>query len=221
MVTKKKTTAKPDKGLSGSKADLGHGALKDKKLLKQLIDALGGPDRTQRSLAAGALHEVACEDPKALAPHGEALIDALERPEVHTRWEILGVLEELATVDTRLVEKAIPAAVECMHDTESAVVRTAAFKVLAAWGSTTALRADRIWPLLSDAARIYHGDPEYPAMLAGIVRLLEGEASNSIKRAAADLFEPDASNPDRAIGRRAARIVAISPRRRRKKPPEE
>lgn len=215
MVTKKTTAAKT--GLEGDKTELGRRALKEKRLLKSLVAALGGSDRPKRSLAASALHEVACAEPKALLPHGEALVDALERPEPQTRWEILGVLEELVAADTRLVEKAITATVECLHDGESARVRVAAFRVLAAWGATTERRADRVWPLLSDAVRIYHGDPEYGAFLAGVVTLLEGAASDRVKREAAALFEPDIGDPDRAVTRRARQIVALKPKRARKK----
>lgn len=215
-MTARKTTA-IDIGLEGDKAELGLRALTDKRLLKALVDSLGGPDRAKRSLAAGALHEVACSAPKSLAPFGESLVDALSRPEVHTRWEVLGVLEEMVGADTRLVERAIPAAVECLHDTESAVVRVAAFRMLAVIGATTERRAERIWPLLSDAARIYHGDPEYGAMLAGVVRLLEGAASDAVKKEAAALFEPDAADPDRSVARRARQILALKPRRSRKK----
>lgn len=201
-------------GIQGTKAELGQRALKEKRLLKQLVSALSGPDRSLRSLAAGALHEVACASPQLLLPHGAALIDALDRPEVHTRWETLGVLETLATVDTRLVEKAVPAAIECLHDTESIVVRIAAYRLLAAWGSTTEVRAARIWPLLSDAARIYHGDSEYGAMLGGVVTLLEGAAGDDIKWAAAELFHSDLTNPDRSVSRRAKRIAQLKPKRK-------
>jgi hypothetical protein len=214
MATKK---APIDVDAEGGKAALGRHALTNKKVMKSLLDALGGPDRAQRSLAAGALHEVACTEPKALVPYGDALVDALDRPEVHTRWEVLGVLEELVAVDTRLVEKAVPAAIECLHDTESAVVRVAAYRLLATFGATTERRAARVWPLLSDAARIYHGDPEYSAMLAAVVKLLEGAAGDPVKKAAAELFESDLTSPDRSVSRRAKRIAALKPKRARKK----
>ncbi len=127
------------------------------------------------------------------------------------------MLGELVAVDTRLVEKAVTPVVECLHDGESARVRVAAFRVLARWGATTERRADRVWPLMSDATRIYHGDPEYGAFLAGVVTLLEGAASDQVKKDAAVLFEPDAGDPDRAVARRARQIVALKPKRARKK----
>ncbi|TLM66513.1 MAG: hypothetical protein FDZ70_10450, partial [Actinobacteria bacterium] len=210
-ATKKSVPPEP---IGGDKAELGQRALKDKKLLKQLVAALSGEDRAQRSLAAEVLHDVACSEPRLLQPHGTEFIDALLRPEARTRWETLDVLTEMVAVDTRLVEKALSDAIECMHDEESSVVRTSACRMLAAWGATTETRAAKIWPLLAEASRAYHGDPEYGPMLAGVVTLVEGAAGDEVKWAAAELFENDVTDPDRGVARRAKRIAQLRPKRK-------
>lgn len=202
--------------LRGDKKELASAALEDPNYLAGLVYALGEPDRHERALAAGILHEVSLVDPKALERYADDLIDALDRPEIQTRWEILGVLEELVGVNARLLDKAIGPATTSLHDDESGVVRVSAFKLLAAYGATTARRAERVWPLLDDATRIYHGDPEYPAMLGGVVQLVEGAAPDKIKAEAAARFEPDIGDPKMLVSRRAKRIVASKPKRRRR-----
>ncbi|MBE0476533.1 MAG: hypothetical protein IBX62_05495 [Coriobacteriia bacterium] len=187
-------------------------ALAEPAAMRRLLEALSGPGRTERARAAEALHEVACREPQALKPYASELIDALERPEVQTRWEVLGGLEELARVDARLLDKAIAPATVSLHDAESGVVRVAAFRMLAAYGSTTARRAERIWPLLDEALRAYHGDPEYPGMLAGVVTLVEGAAPEAVRADAARTVEPETTHPRAAISRQAKRIVARGPK---------
>lgn len=196
------------------KAEIAARAVEDARVLDALVDALAGPDRARRQSAATVLHDVACANARSLVVHGPALADALNRPEVQTRWEVLGVMEELAAVDARVIDRALPQVTECLHDTESSVVRTAAFRVLSAFGATTATRASKVWPLLSDAARIYHGNSEYGAILGGVVRLMEGEAPDDVKKAAVELFEPDIGNPAKAVSRRAKQIVALAPKKR-------
>ncbi len=202
--------------LDGDKAELAHKALGDDKYLAGLVYALGEPERRDRSRAAGILHEVSLLDAGKLVRHVGDLIDALDRPELQTRWEILGSLEELVGVNARLIDKALDPATVSLHDAESGVVRVAAFKLLAAYGATTARRAEKVWPLLDDAVRIYHGDSEYPAMLGAIVTLVEGAAPEAIQAAAADRFEPDVEDPKMAVRSRAKRIVALRPKKKRR-----
>jgi hypothetical protein len=147
------------------------------------------------------------------------MVTALDHAEPQTRWEILGALEEIARSSPKLLDKAVVPATACLHDTSSSVVRIAAFRMLAQYGGTSKRRAEQVWPLLDEALRCYHGDSEYPGMLAGLVLMVDGRAPAEVKQEAADLVEPDASHPRAAISRRARQVFSVatsgkSPRKR-------
>ncbi len=192
-------------------------AIGDERLLAAVVDALAGDSRRLRQFAASVVHEVSLHDPAQLKRFAAELADALHRPESQTRWEILGTFEVLVGVDARLVDKALPGAETALHDEESGVVRLAAFRLLAAYGATTAHRSDRVWPLVAEAVRCYHGDDEFPAMLTSLYRLVSGNASDEVKRAAADLMAFDAQSGKGLLKQRAAKIVACAPKTRRRK----
>ncbi|MHB9003437.1 MAG: hypothetical protein ACYC6C_05160, partial [Coriobacteriia bacterium] len=105
-----------------------------------------------------------------------------------------------------------------LHDAESGVVRLAAFRVLCAYGATTAKRSEKVWPLIDEALRVYHGDPEFANMLTGVVRLMSVESTpDELKHAAAERMEFDAEHTKGVLGRRARQIVACAPKKRRRK----
>lgn len=208
--------------LGDDKKEVAKRAAKNKSYLAKVLDALNGDRRSQRVLAACAIHELAIHSPETLRPFGVELASALEKPEAQTRWEILGALEKMVAVDARVCDKAIVPATTALHDAESGVVRLAAFRMLSTYGATTSHRSEKVWPLLDEAIRTYHGDPEFPNMLSGVYRLMMGAASDDVKIAAADRMEFDAEHSKGLVGRRAKRIVSCAPkRRRRKKPPAE
>ena len=159
------------------------------------------------------MHEVAIHDPAQLKTFATELADALHRPESQTRWEVLGTFEKLVTVDARLVDRALEGAETALHDEESGVVRLAAFRLMSAYGATTAHRSERVWPLLSEAVRCYHGDAEFPAMLSGVYRIVSGNASDGVKLSAAELMAFDAESGKGLLKRRATRIVACAPKK--------
>lgn len=192
-------------------------AIERPALLAAVVDALAGEDRRTRQAAASVVHEIALHQAAILKPHAEELADALNRPESQTRWEILGTFEELVNVDARLVDKALPGAEAALHDEESGVVRLAAFRLLTAYGATTARRSDKVWPLIAEAVRCYHGDAEFPGMLSGLYRMVSHDASDDVKIAAAELMAFDAENGKGLLKRRAARIVECAPKKRAKK----
>jgi hypothetical protein len=97
------------------------------------------------------------------------------------------------------------------------VVRLAAFRLLCAYGATTEKRSERVWPLVDEAIRCYHGDPEFPAMLVSVYRLTSGNSSDEVKLAAAERLVFDAENRKGLIGRRARQIVACAPKKRARK----
>ena len=104
------------------------------------------------------------------------------------------MFERLVGVDARLVDKALAGAEAALHDEESGVVRLAAFRLLCAYGSTTEKRSERMWPLVDEAIRCYHGDAEFPAMLTSVFRLTSGNSSDEVKFAAAEQARVRAEN---------------------------
>ncbi len=192
-------------------------ALARKVDLKVVISALAGEDRRLRQFAASVVHEVSIHDPERLKGYVAELADALHRPESQTRWEVLGTFEHLVHVDARIVDKALAGAEAALHDEESGVVRLAAFRLMSAYGATTAHRSERVWPLLAEAVRCYHGDAEFPAMLSGVFRIVSGNASDEVKASAAELMAFDAETGKGLLKRRASRIVACAPKKLRGK----
>jgi hypothetical protein len=193
------------------KEEFAEKAASDAKALASVMDALSGSNRRNRQAAALVVAALASRKPVVLRPYADALADALERPESQTRWEILGALEKLVNEDARMIDRALGGITTALHDSESGVVRLAAFRVLSAYGSTTARRSERVWPLIDEAIRVYHGDPEFPAMLSGVVRMVSGGAADSVKAAAGERMEFDAEHTKGLVGKRAKRIVECSP----------
>lgn len=202
--------------LAGEKDELAARAAEDEAFLGVVMHAVSGESRAHRVAAARTLHALAIKEPAALKPYGAELADALERPEAQTRWEILGTLEKVVSTDGRVADKALGPATTALHDAESGVVRLAAFRLLAAYGATTERRSERVWPLIDEAIRVYHGDPEFPAMLIGVIRLVSGSASDEVKLAAAERMTFDAEHAKGLIGQRARRIVGCAPKKGRR-----
>jgi hypothetical protein len=130
---------------------------------------------------------------------------------------VLGTFENLVAVDARCVDRALAGAETALHDEESGVVRLAAFRLLTTYGATTSHRSERVWPLIAEAIRCYHGDAEFPAMLSGVYRMVCGNASDEVKHAAAEIMSFDAENAKGLLKRRAARIVGCAPKKRARK----
>ncbi len=210
MATDKSRTFSPD----DDKSAVAERAMADEKLLAQVIAALAGDDRRSRQFASSVVHDIALHQPALLKPYSEDLADALHRPESQTRWEVLGAFEKLVAVDARTVDKALAGAETALHDEESGVVRLAAFRLLTAYGATTARRSERVWPLVAEAVRCYHGDAEFHSMLSGLYRMVSGEASDEVKMAAAELMRFDAENGKGLLKRRASRIVECAPKKK-------
>lgn len=200
-----------------TKAELAERAVSDPKFLQETIDALAGDERRARQAAAAVVGSVAEIDPAVLKPYAGELADALHRPESQTRWEVLSTFEKLVSVDARLVDRALGGAETALHDEESGVVRLAAFRLMCAYGATTAHRSDRVWPLIDEAIRCYHGDAEYPAMLTSVIDLVTGGASDAVKTAAAERMLFDSENGKGLLKRRSTSIVQAAPKKRGKK----
>ena len=181
--------------------------LADDAKLAEVIEQLSMGSRRERQNAASVLHLVAKADAALLVPYADSLIDALNRPEAQTRWEILEVLTLLVPLDARTCGKAIPEAETSLFDEESGPVRLAAMRFLCKIGATTANRSDKVWPLIDEGIQCYHGDLEFNDMLAALVDFSAGKLSDDVKAAFAERMRFDAENGKGTLQRRAQQIT--------------
>lgn len=182
-------------------------AVGDKARLEALVAALEESSRRKRQVAASTLSQVSRLQCDVLVPYGDALIDALNRPEAQTRWECLDALTNMVAVDSRTCDKALAGAEMALFDEESGPVRLAAVRFLCRLGATTEKRSERVWPLIDEAIQCYHGDFEFPDMLAAVIDFSAGTLSVQVKEALADRMAFDAANGKGALKRRAQQIV--------------
>ncbi len=158
------------------------------------FDELGCSSRRRRQDAAHKIAVAAQVDPDLVADNVADLVAALERPEAQTRWEVLNALTELAGKDAEAVESAFDGAEDSLFDDGSSTVRLAAFLFLCRFGSTSAARSDRAWPLLDEAIQCYHGDAEYHDMLVGLLGMAQGKISKETSAALAERIKFDSEN---------------------------
>ena len=140
--------------------DAAREAMENDKALNEIVEALAGSSRRSRQQAASVIAQIAKQNPERIAPFGEDLVDALNRPESQTRWEALDALASIVSVDSRVCDKAIAGAETALFDEESGPVRLAAMRFLCTLGATTENRSEKTWPLIEEGIRCYHGDLE-------------------------------------------------------------
>ena len=174
---------------------------------KKLAEALSGASRRDRQAAASELAIIAKTKPESLLEYGAAIVDALNRPEAQTRWECLDILTALVDLDSRLCDKAIPAADTALFDEDNGPVRLAAMRFLCKLGATTENRSEKTWPLIDEAIQCYHGDIEFQGMLAAVVEFSKGKLSPTVKKELAARMAFDAENAKGAMGNRARQII--------------
>lgn len=182
-------------------------AVKNKKKLESLIGVLSGSSRRERQHAAAAVALVAKSDPQLLVPYFDELIDALNRPEAQTRWEVLEALCDLVPVDSRNCEKAYNGAESALFDEGSGPVRLAAMKFLCRIGSTTENRSERVWSLIDEGIQCYHGDLEFPDMLTAVNDFAAGKISSRVKSKLYARMRFDAESGKGGMKKRAQQIV--------------
>ncbi|MBQ9042286.1 MAG: hypothetical protein IJ111_05665 [Eggerthellaceae bacterium] len=182
-------------------------AISDEKKLAEIVEELAVGSRRERQNAASALHIVAKANAESLVPHCDKLIDALNRPEAQTRWEVLEALTLIVPLDARTCGKAIPEAETSLFDEESGPVRLAAMRFLCKIGATTANRSDKVWPLIDEGIQCYHGDLEFNDMLVALVDFSAGKLSDDVKKAFKARMAFDAANGKGTLQRRAQQIV--------------
>ena len=162
--------------------------------MRILVEELAGSSRRRRQEVAHKIATVAHTDASMVTPFVGSLMDALDRPEAQTRWEVLDALTALVDEHAEEVVPAFEAAETALFDEDSAPVRLAGFVFLCRFGATSEERSDQVWPLLDEAIQCYHGDPEYRDMLVALLAFVQGAASAATKAALAERLKFDAEN---------------------------
>lgn len=201
--------------IQGSDERLADRAAADPGLVLALAFALYDRDRFLRSGAARALRLVAEREPSAVLLYVTDLVTALERPERSTRWESLGALEALSRGSSEGLSRVISAVGLALLDPYSRRIRRAALRVLAAIGGASEAGPGLVWPVVRDALAVYHGEPDYPAVLACAVALLEEAPGLGVgQRRLRALASLDAADPRPRVRRLAVRMRRIAEPRR-------
>ena len=174
--------------------------------MRILVEELAG-SRRRRQEVAHKIATVAHADASMVTPFVGSLMDALERPEAQTRWEVLDALTALVDEHADEVAPAFEAAETALFDEDSAPVRLAGFVFLCRFGATSEERSDQVWPLLDEAIQCYHGDPEYRDMLVALLAFVQGAASAATKAALAERLKFDAENGASYVKSFSAQII--------------
>lgn len=181
-------------------------AIQDSAKLNEYIEALAGASRRNRQNAAAVIAQVAKEDVNLIAPFGNEIVDALNRPEAQTRWEVLDALCELVAVDSRTCDKAILGAETALFDEDSGPLRLSAMRFLCALGATTENRSEKVWPMIDEGIQCYHGDLEFLDMLVGVIDFSAGKLAPQVKEELAARMKFDADNGKGQLKKRATQI---------------
>jgi len=155
---------------------------------------------------------IAKTSPERLFAYVDDLMDALDRPEAQTRWEVLSTLAEMAKVDAGRLAGAYEGAESSLFDESSATVRLSAFRFLTSYGMSDPKRSDEVWPLLDEAVQCYHGDPEYHDMLVCLLDFAKGNISDMSSAALVARVSFDAENGRSYIKAFSAEIMDAAKR---------
>ena len=182
-------------------------AIGSEKMREELVADLSGSSRRARQDAAAVFAQIAKVDPEILVPYIDDFIDALKRSEAQTRWESLEVLTTLVPLASKSCDKALADAETALFDEENGFVRLAALCFLCKLGATTAMRSEKVWPLLDEAIQCYHGDYEYQDMLIALIGFSEGKIAPSVKEGLKERMAFDAEKSKGALKRRSQQII--------------
>lgn len=183
------------------------GTLGNERKLVQLVETLSGSSRRDRQNAAATLAFLSKDHPDLLVPYGNAIVDALNRPEAQTRWECLDILSGLVEQDSRTCDRALPGAETALFDEESGPVRLAAMRFLCKLGATTENRSEKTWPLIDEAIQCYHGDLEFQDMLVAVIDFASGKIAPQVKDDLVARMSFDATNGKGVLKRRSQQII--------------
>ena len=176
--------------------------------LGALVEALSRRDRKSRQQSAHAIAELAKVSPSDLLPYIDDIVDAIERPEAQTRWEVLDALTSLSRIDAQAAAKGFEGAEAALFDEESGLLRFTAFRYFAKLAEDPTL-SSRAWPLLDEALQCYHGDPEFAGMLDACAELAQKSDEPSVRKALAERMKFDAHSGKGPLSYRAKQIIDI------------
>ncbi|WP_165169984.1 HEAT repeat domain-containing protein [Adlercreutzia sp. ZJ242] len=177
------------------------------KKVEGLVEVLSSGSRRERQQAAQVISLIGKAKAELLVPHANALVDALNRPEAQTRWEVLDALTELVPYESRTCDKALVGAETALFDEDSGPLRLAAMRFLCRLGATTENRSEKTWPLIDEAIQCYHGDLEFQDMLLAVIDFSNGKLSPSVRESLAARMKFDAANSKGSLKKRAAQII--------------
>lgn len=179
----------------------------DEACLQETVEQLEGSSRRDRQRAASVMCAIAKSDPNVLAPHIGGLIDALNRPEIQTRWECLEALTCMVEIDSRACDKGVEGAETALFDEGNDLLHLAAMRFLCALGATTEKRCEKVWPLIDEGMQCYHGDPAFQDMLVAIIDFSKGKLSDDAKKGLKKRVSFDAQNAKGVLGIRSKQIL--------------
>ena len=179
----------------------------DEDCLKETVEQLEGSSRRYRQRAASAMCVLSKSEPEVLAPYIGDLVDALNRPEIQTRWECLEALTRMVEIDSRACDKGIEGAETALFDEGNDLLHLAAMRFLCALGATTEKRCDKVWPLIDEGMQCYHGDPAFQDMLVAIIEFSKGKLSATAKEGLKTRVVFDAENAKGVLGIRSRQIL--------------
>lgn len=187
--------------------DLALECASDDAKLQETVACLEGSSRRDRQKAASVICALSKTKPEVLAPYIGDMVDALNRPEIQTRWECLEALTRMVSVDSRACDKAVEGAEIALFDEGNDLLHLAAMRFLCALGTTTEKRCDRIWPLIDEGMQCYHGDPAFQDMLVAVIDFSKGKITDKAKAGLKERVAFDAENASGALGVRAKQII--------------
>ena len=175
--------------------------------IERLAEELQGQSRRARQNAAEAIASLAAEDPAGIISIGDALVEAMNVPEAHTRWELLNAFSCLIGLDVNLALRAFDDAETALFDEESGPLRLAAMRYLCKLGAVSEELSKKAWPFIDEAIQCYHGDFEYKDMLLAVADFAQGALDEDVKAQLIARLEFDAENDRSALGRRTKKII--------------
>lgn len=178
-----------------------------KERMGGLMEALSAGSRRERQQAAQLIATFARGNAEVVVPYANDLVEALNCPEAHTRWEVLDALTALVPYESRICDKAIPGAETALFDEDSGPLRLAAMRFLCKLGATTENRSEKVWPLIDEGIQCFHGDLEFQDMLLAVIDFSNGKLSPNVKKELAARMKFDASNGKGSLKKRAIQIV--------------
>jgi hypothetical protein len=186
---------------------LANNVIEDPANLDMYLEMIQGSSRRDRQLSSTVIARVAQEAPELIAPHIDVILEALGRPEAQTRWEALDALRNLVDLDAESCDKAVPDAETGLFDEDSGPLRLAAMRFLCKLGSTSEERSVRCWPLIDEGIQCYHGDYEFPDMMAAVIDFSAGTLAPEVKTELAARMKFDAENSKGGLKKRAQQII--------------